>query len=205
MAAGPGSRPTEHQTPAPRPLIVRPGQRQGTALVEFPLAVKQNGSQSATAKRCPALSSRRQNLIDQPIVRCVEWIDESNPRQFKAILQVLSDQMTNAGPLCRAPCSSCRQAKEAQGQGQPRECAGQYRARKPPGAALAQRETRFATRSVFPFVPIQHCQKRWKRLRARSPGPAQTRKPKSSRAASPKRRSICAACGTHAISSCLIL
>ena len=28
-------------------------------------------------------------------------------------------------------------------------------ARKPPGAALAQRETRFTMRSVFPFVPFQ--------------------------------------------------
>jgi hypothetical protein len=50
-----------------------------------------------------ALSSRWQDLIDQPIVRCVEWIDESNSCQFKAILQVLGDQMTNAGPLCRGP------------------------------------------------------------------------------------------------------
>ena len=35
----------------------------------------------------------------------------------------------------------------------------------------ARRETRFATRSAFPFVPIQHYQRRWKRLRARLPGP----------------------------------
>jgi len=33
-----------------------------------------------------------QDLIDQPVVRCVEWIDESNARQFKAILQVLGKQ-----------------------------------------------------------------------------------------------------------------
>src|SRR5262245_61975493 len=77
-------------------------------------------------------------------------------------------------------------------------------AREPPGAALAQRETRFATRSVFPFVLIQHCQRRWKRLRVRSPGPALTRKPKSSRAKSPKRKSICAACAMRAINSCPI-
>jgi hypothetical protein len=48
-------------------------------------------------------------------------------------------------------------------------------------AAPAQRETRFATSSAFPFVPIQHCQRSWKRLRARSPGPAPTQKLKSSR------------------------
>src|SRR5947209_5559338 len=30
-----------------------------------------------------------------------QWIDESNPRQFKAVLQVLGDQMTYADPLCR--------------------------------------------------------------------------------------------------------
>jgi hypothetical protein len=47
------------------------------------------------------LSPQRQDLIDQPVVRCVEWIDESNARQFKAILQVLGKQMANAGPLCR--------------------------------------------------------------------------------------------------------
>ena len=34
-----------------------------------------------------ALSSRRQNLIDQPIVRCFERLDKSNSRQFKAILE----------------------------------------------------------------------------------------------------------------------
>ena len=66
----------------------------------------------------------------------------------------------------------------------------------------ARRETRFATRSAFPFVPIQHYQRRWKRLRARSPGPAPTRKPKTSRAKSPKRRSICAACDMPAINCC---
>src|SRR5215471_15453451 len=30
-----------------------------------------------------ALSSRRQDLIDQPIVRCFERIDKSNSRQFR--------------------------------------------------------------------------------------------------------------------------
>ena len=50
-----------------------------------------------------ALSSRRQDLIDQPIVRCFERIDKSNSRQFKAILEVLGKQMANAGPLCCAP------------------------------------------------------------------------------------------------------
>ena len=50
-----------------------------------------------------ALSSRRQDLIDQPIVRCFERIDKSNSRQFKAVLQVLGDQMTYADPLCRRP------------------------------------------------------------------------------------------------------
>ena len=75
-------------------------------------------------------------------------------------------------------------------------------ARRPLMAAPARRETRFATRSAFPFVPIQHCQRRWKRLRARSPGPAPTRKPKTSRAKSPKRRSICAACDMPAINCC---
>jgi hypothetical protein len=35
-----------------------------------------------------ALSSRRQDLIDQPIVRCFERIDKSNSCQFKAILEV---------------------------------------------------------------------------------------------------------------------
>jgi hypothetical protein len=51
-----------------------------------------------------ALSSRRRHdLIDQPIVRCFERIDKSNSRQFKAVLQVLGDQMTYADPLCRRP------------------------------------------------------------------------------------------------------
>jgi hypothetical protein len=63
----------------------------------------------------------------------------------------------------------------------------------------ARREMRFATRSAFQFVPIQHYQRRWKRWRARLPGPTLTRKPKPSRAKSPKRRSICAACGLPAI------
>jgi hypothetical protein len=40
-------------------------------------------------------------------------------------------------------------------------------ARKLPRAALARRETPFATRSAFLFVPIQHCQRRWRRLRAK--------------------------------------
>jgi len=44
-------------------------------------------------------------------------------------------------------------------------------ARKPPGAALAQRETRFATRSAFPLVPFQHCQRRWKALAREIAGP----------------------------------
>ena len=66
----------------------------------------------------------------------------------------------------------------------------------------ARRETRFATRSAFPFVPIQHYQRRWKRLRVRLPGPTLTRKPKTSRAKSPKRRSICAACDMPAINCC---
>ena len=44
----------------------------------------------------------------------------------------------------------------------------------------ARRETRFGTRSAFLFAPIQHCQRRWKRLRARSPGRMPTRKPRSS-------------------------
>src|ERR1700746_2738467 len=74
-----------------------------------------------------------------------------------------------------------------------------------PGAALAPRETRFATRSVSPFVPFQPCQRRWKSSRVRSPGPVPTRKPKNLRAASPKRRSIYAACAMHAINSSLIL
>jgi hypothetical protein len=56
--------------------------------------LKQNGLQ---------FSSRRQDLIDQPIVRCFERINKSNSRQFKAILEVLGKQMANAGPLCCAP------------------------------------------------------------------------------------------------------
>jgi hypothetical protein len=47
-------------------------------------------------------------------------------------------------------------------------------ARKPPRAAFAWRKTHFATRSAFPFVPIRPWQRRWKRLRARSPGPTPT-------------------------------
>jgi hypothetical protein len=50
-----------------------------------------------------AALSPRQDLIDQPIVRCSERIDKSNSRQFKAILEVLGKQMANAGPLCCAP------------------------------------------------------------------------------------------------------
>jgi hypothetical protein len=38
-------------------------------------------------------------------------------------------------------------------------------------AAPAQRETPFATASAFRSVPIPHCQRRWKRWRARLPGP----------------------------------
>src|SRR5215471_1053387 len=55
---------------------------------------------------------------------------------------------------------------------------GSAPARKPPGAAPAPRETHFATRSAFPFVSFQPCQRRWKRLRVKSPGPVPTRKPK---------------------------
>jgi hypothetical protein len=44
-------------------------------------------------------------------------------------------------------------------------------------AALARRETRVATGWACPFALIQPCPKRWKRLRARSPGLAPTRKP----------------------------
>jgi len=43
--------------------------------------------------------------IDQPIVRCFGRIDESDSCQFKAILQVLGEQMTNAGPLACQPAS----------------------------------------------------------------------------------------------------
>ena len=39
-------------------------------------------------------------------------------------------------------------------------------------------------------------------MRVRSPGPTLTRKPKTSRAKSPKRRSICAACDMPAINCC---
>jgi mRNA-degrading endonuclease HigB of HigAB toxin-antitoxin module len=58
---------------------------------------------SATAKGEVALSSRRRDLIDQPIVRCFERIDKSNSRQFKAILEVLGKQMANAGPFTPCP------------------------------------------------------------------------------------------------------
>ena len=54
----------------------------------------------------------------------------------------------------------------------------------------------------LPFVPIPHYQRRRKRLRVRSPGPTLTRKPKTSHAKSPKRRSICAACDMPAINCC---
>jgi len=50
---------------------------------------------SATAKGEVALSSRRRDLIDQPIA--------SNSRQFKAILEVLGKQMANAGPFIPCP------------------------------------------------------------------------------------------------------
>jgi hypothetical protein len=50
-----------------------------------------------------ALSSRRQDLIDQPIVRRFERIDKFNSRQFKAILEVLGKQMANAGPFIPCP------------------------------------------------------------------------------------------------------
>ena len=42
-------------------------------------------------------------------------------------------------------------------------------------------ETRFATGSAFPFAPIQHSRRRWKRLRARSRARAPTRKPRIAR------------------------
>ena len=56
-----------------------------------------------------ALSSRRQNLIDQPIVHCFERIDKSNSRQFKAILEVLGKQMANAGPFIQCPIANAGQ------------------------------------------------------------------------------------------------
>jgi hypothetical protein len=68
----------------------------------FPLLARE-GRLGACRQSWAALSSWWQDPIDQPVVRRVEWIDESNSRQFKAILQVLGDQMTNAGPLCRGP------------------------------------------------------------------------------------------------------
>ena len=74
-----------------------------------------------------------------------------------------------------------------------------------PAAALAPRETRFAAHSASPLVPFQPYQKTWKRLRVRSLGQVPTRQPKSSRAASPRRRSTCAACAMYAINSSLIL
>ena len=64
-------------------------------------------------------------------------------------------------------------------------------ARRPLLAALARRETRFATRSAFPFVPIPNCPKRLKRSRAKLPGPARALKFKSSRVELPKPRSTC--------------
>jgi hypothetical protein len=67
------------------------------------LSLGKMGRNQLQQKRWAALSSRRQDLIDQPIVRCFERIDKSNSRQFKAILEVLGKQMANAGPLCRAP------------------------------------------------------------------------------------------------------
>jgi hypothetical protein len=77
---------------------------------KLPWAKNDNGSYSGApaskmghSKRWAALSSRRQDLIDQPIVRCFERIDKSNTRQFKAILEVLGKQMANTGPLCCAP------------------------------------------------------------------------------------------------------
>jgi hypothetical protein len=50
-----------------------------------------------------AVSLWRQDFIYQTVVRCFKRIDESDSRQFKAVLQVLGEQMTNAGPLCRSP------------------------------------------------------------------------------------------------------
>ena len=64
---------------------------------------------SATAKGEVALSSRRQDLIDQPIVHCFERIDKSNSRQFKAILEVLGKQMANAGPFIQCPIANAGQ------------------------------------------------------------------------------------------------
>jgi|SRR6516164_5886178 hypothetical protein len=62
-----------------------------------------------------ALSSRRQNLIDQPIVRCFERLDKSNSRQFKAILESsLSRWRTPARCLRgdRAPCVFCEGSRK---------------------------------------------------------------------------------------------
>jgi len=70
-------------------------------------AGKQNGI--SYSKGEVALSSRRQDLIDQPIVHCFERIDKSNSRQFKAILEVLGKQMANAGPFIQCPIANAGQ------------------------------------------------------------------------------------------------
>src|SRR5262245_60245223 len=72
-----------------------------TKRVEFARTAKDEASDSRRSQRA-TLSSRRQDLIDQPIARCFERIDESDSCQFKAILEVLGEQMTNAAPLCAA-------------------------------------------------------------------------------------------------------
>jgi hypothetical protein len=62
-------------------------------------ARRKMGRNQLQQKRCAGFSSRRQDLIDQPIVPCVEWIDEFNSRQCKTVLQILGEQMTDASPL----------------------------------------------------------------------------------------------------------
>src|SRR5262249_27741169 len=61
------------------------------------------GRNQLQQKRCAEFSSRRQDLIDQLVVPCVEWIDEFNSPQCKTVLQILGEQMTDTGPLCRGP------------------------------------------------------------------------------------------------------
>jgi hypothetical protein len=136
---------------------------------------------------------RRRAVLGETLRRSVQEIEDDDFADGELVPELPPPEGKNAA--CRASTRS----------GPTAPMRGPAPARKPPGAALAQRETRFATRSAFPFVPFQPCQKRWKRLRARSPGQAPTRKPKSARAASPKRRSICAGCVMRAINCCPML
>src|SRR6266436_7492534 len=43
------------------------------------------------------------NLIDQAIIRSLEWVDESDALQDEPILQIFSQQAPHTGTLCRRP------------------------------------------------------------------------------------------------------